>query len=130
MIVDTSAIIAILRDEPEARSFLEAMATATSLRMSAGSWLELTVVTTRGGDARIGEAADILLERFDIRIEAVTREIAAIANDGYRKYGRGTRHAADLNFGDCFAYALAKATGEPLLFKGNDFARTDIVPAL
>lgn len=130
MIVDTSAIIAILRDEPEARSFLEAMAAATSLRMSAGSWLELTVVTTRGGDAQIGEAADALLARFDVQIDAVTREIAAIANEGYRHYGRGTRHAADLNFGDCFAYALAKATGEPLLFKGNDFARTDIVPAL
>ncbi|WEK01946.1 MAG: type II toxin-antitoxin system VapC family toxin [Candidatus Sphingomonas phytovorans] len=130
MIVDTSAIIAILRDEPEARAFLEAMATATSLRISAGSWLELTVVTTRGGDALIGEAADALLARFDVQIEAVTKEIATIANDGYRRYGRGTRHAADLNFGDCFAYALAKATGEPLLFKGNDFLRTDIVPAL
>ena len=130
MIVDTSAIIAILRNEPEARSFLEAMSAATSLRMSAGSWLELTVAITRGGDARIGEAADALLARFDVGIEAVTREIASIGNDAYRKYGRGTRHAADLNFGDCFAYALAKATNEPLLFKGNDFAGTDIVPAL
>ncbi|WCM29561.1 type II toxin-antitoxin system VapC family toxin [Sphingomonas sp. QA11] len=119
-----------MRDEPEARAFLEVMATATSLRISAGSWLELTVVTTRGGDALIGEAADTLLARFDVQIEAVTKEIATIANDGYRRYGRGTRHAADLNFGDCFAYALAKATGEPLLFKGDDFTRTDIVPAL
>lgn len=130
MIVDTSAIIAILRDEPEARSFLEAMSAASTIRMSAGSWLELTVVTTRSGDARISEGADALLARFDVVIEDVTREIATIANHGYRKYGRGTRHAADLNFGDCFAYALAKATDEPLLFKGDDFARTDIVPAL
>jgi ribonuclease VapC len=130
VIVDTSAIIAILRDEPEARSFLEAMSAASTIRMSAGSWLELTVVTTRSGDARISEGADALLARFDVVIEDVTREIATIANHGYRKYGRGTRHAADLNFGDCFAYALAKATDEPLLFKGDDFARTDIVPAL
>ena len=130
MIVDTSAIIAILRDEPEARSFLEAMSAASTIRMSAGSWLELTVVTTRSGDARISEGADALLARFDVVIEDVTREIATIANHGYRKYGRGTRHAADLNFGNCFAYALAKATDEPLLFKGDDFARTDIVPAL
>jgi ribonuclease VapC len=130
VIVDTSAIIAILRNEPEARSFLNAMSAAPIIRMSAGSWLELTVVTTRSGDVRISEGAEILLARFDIAIEAVTREIATIANDGYRKYGRGTRHAADLNFGDCFAYALAKATGEPLLFKGDDFTRTDIVPAL
>lgn len=130
MIVDTSAIIAILRDEPDARSFLDAMSAASTIRMSAGSWLELTVVTTRGGDARIREGADTLLASFDVVIEDVTREIATIANDGYRKYGRGTRHAADLNFGDCFAYALAKATGEPLLFKGDDFTRTDIVPAL
>lgn len=130
MIVDTSAIIAILRNEPEARSFLEAMSVAPTISMSAGSWLELTVVTTRGGDAQIREGAEILLTRFDVVIEAVTKEIATIANDGYRKYGRGTRHAADLNFGDCFAYALAKATGEPLLFKGDDFARTDILSAL
>ncbi|MEG3149954.1 type II toxin-antitoxin system VapC family toxin [Sphingomonas sp. ZT3P38] len=130
MIVDTSAIIAILRDEPEARSFLEAMSAASTIRMSAGSWLELTVVTTRSGDARISEGADALLAGFDVVIEDVTREIATIANHGYRKYGRGTRHAADLNFGDCFAYALAKATAEPLLFKGDDFARTDVVPAL
>ena len=130
MIVDTSAIIAILRDEPEARSFLEAMSAASTIRMSAGSWLELTVVTTRSGDARISEGADALLARFDVVIEDVTRDIATIANHGYRKYGRGTQHAADLNFGDCFAYALAKATDEPLLFKGDDFARTDIVPAL
>ena len=130
MIVDTSAIIAILRDEPEARSFLEAMSAASTIRMSAGSWLELTVVTTRSGDARISEGTDALLAGFDVVIEDVTREIATIANHGYRKYGRGTRHAADLNFGDCFAYALAKATDEPLLFKGDDFARTDIVPAL
>jgi ribonuclease VapC len=130
VIVDTSAIIAILRNEPEARSFLEAMSAASTIRMSAGSWLELTVVTTRSGDARISDGADALLARFDVVIEDVTREIATIANHGYRKYGRETRHAADLNFGDCFAYALAKATDEPLLFKGDDFARTDIVPAL
>ena len=130
MIVDTSAIIAILRKEPEARSFLEAMSTAETVRMSAGSWLELSVVATRAADREIADAADLLLARFDVAIEDVTKEIASIGAEAYRRYGRGTQHKAGLNFGDCFAYALSKATNEPLLFKGDDFARTDITPAL
>ena len=130
MIVDTSAIVAILRNEPEARPFLEAMSAAETVRMSAGSWLELTVVATRSADREIADAADLLLARFNVSIEGVTKEIAAIGAEAYRRYGRGTQHKAGLNLGDCFAYALAKAIGEPLLFKGDDFARTDITPAL
>ncbi|MFC3581788.1 type II toxin-antitoxin system VapC family toxin [Sphingomonas hylomeconis] len=130
MILDTSAVIAILRNEPEARPFVEAMLAAETLWLSAGSWLELTAVTTRAADKHIGDAADLLLERFGVVIQDVTKEIAVVARDGYRSYGRGTGHAAKLNFGDCFAYALAKVTGEPLLFKGDDFTHTDIVPAL
>lgn len=131
MILDTSALMAILRLEPDARLFLETMHDAPVLRLSAGSWLELTAVTTRAaeGDA-IADAADLLLARFGVVIEDVTRNIAALARTAYRTYGRGTKHDAKLNFGDCFAYALAKATGEPLLFKGEDFAQTDIVAAL
>lgn len=129
MIVDTSAIVAILRDEPEAVAFLEAIMAADIVRMSAGSWLELAVVTTRTADRRIGDTADALLDRLGVVIEDVTRDITAIARQAYRQYGRGTRHEADLNFGDCFAYALAKAMDEPLLFKGNDFAKTDIAAA-
>jgi ribonuclease VapC len=130
MILDTSAIMAILRDEPEARTFLEAMSNAETLRLSAGTWLELTVVTTRAAEKEIGEAAETILERFGVVIEGVTKEIALIANIAYRRYGRGSGHKADLNFGDCFAYALAKASGEPLLFKGQDFSRTDVIPAI
>ncbi|TPG55006.1 type II toxin-antitoxin system VapC family toxin [Sphingomonas glacialis] len=130
MIIDTSALIAILRSEIEARTFLEAMRDAPTVRLSAGSWLELTAVTTRAAEGdEIAKAADALIEDFGVVIEAVTREIGAIARTGYRTYGRGTQHPANLNFGDCFAYALAKATGEPLLFKGEDFARTDVVAA-
>lgn len=130
MILDTSALIAILRGETEARVFLEAMRDAPIVRLSAGSWLELTAVTTRAAEGvEIAEAADALIDDFGVVIEAVTRDIAAIARTAYRTYGRGTQHPANLNFGDCFAYALAKATGEPLLFKGDDFARTDIAPA-
>lgn len=130
MILDTSAIVAILRAEPEARPFLDKMRTADMLKMSAGSWLELTAVLTRTADESVAAAADALIERFGVSIESVTQEIAVVARTGYRTYGRGTEHPAKLNFGDCFAYAMAKHTGEPLLFKGDDFGHTDIVPAL
>lgn len=130
MIVDTSAIMAILRREPEASAIAEVMLAAATLRLSAGTWLELAAVTTRSGDRTVGEAADRLLDRFGIIIEDVTKDIATVARNGYRQYGRGTKHEARLNYGDCFSYALAKVTGEALLFKGNDFSKTDVVAAL
>lgn len=130
MIVDTSAIMAVLREEPEATVILRMLVTAPRLSMSAGSWIELAAVTTRSVDAQEYDAAEQLFARARIRVEPVTLDHAILAREAYRRFGRGTRHEADLNFGDCFAYALAKATGEPLLFKGNDFNHTDVISAL
>lgn len=129
MIVDTSALMAILIAEPDARHFAEAMARGGPLRMSAGSWIELTAVLVRRFPDLAANQPERLIEELDIAIVPVTVEQARIGQAAYRTYGRGTQHPANLNFGDCFAYALAKATGEPLLFKGEDFARTDVVAA-
>ena len=129
MIVDSSAIIAVLRREPEARRFAELILDATTVRLSTGTYVELINVV----DRRIGgEALPILDEFIDkarIRLEPFTVEQARWARHARVTFGIG-RHVAALNYGDCFAYALAKATGEPLLFKGDDFARTDIQSAL
>ena len=131
MIVDSSAIMTVVLEEGESRRFAAAMAASpTSLRLSAGNWIELAAVLTRTGDGSLWDIAERLIEEARVTIEPVTIEQAVIAREAYRRYGRGTQHKASLNFGDCFAYALAKATGEPLLFKGDDFARTDITPAL
>lgn len=130
MIVDSSAIMAVIRKEPDAERFAAGIAGADAPLLSAGNWIELAAVLTRSADNRAWEVTERLIAAAGITIEPVTVEQAAIAHDAYRRYGRGTGHPARLNFGDCFAYALAKATGEPLLFKGDDFSRTDIVPAL
>jgi ribonuclease VapC len=128
MIVDTSAIMAVLLGEPEASRFAAAILEQPDCSISAGTWLELSAVAVR---RRYKLEAEI--ERFissaRITIVPVSAEQAAIGRDAYRTYGRGTGHPARLNFGDCFAYALAKAIGQPLLFKGDDFSRTDIQPA-
>jgi ribonuclease VapC len=126
MIIATSALIAILRDEPEARRFAEVIAAATARRISASTYVELGAVIDSGRDPVASRLVDGLLDAAHIVIEPVTEAQARIARDAYRDFGKGSGHAAGLNFGDCFAYALAKATGEPLLFKGDDFARTDI----
>jgi ribonuclease VapC len=126
MIVDTSALIAILRDEPEARSFAIAIAEADRRRLSAANYLEAAIVIDGSRDPIASRGFDDLLREAGIGIEPVTAEQAKIAREAYRDFGRGTGHAARLNFGDCFAYALAKATGEPLLFKGDDFRRAGI----
>ena len=115
MIVDTSALIAILRAEPEARAFAIAIADADHRRISAANYLEAAMVID--GSRRF----DDLLREAAIAIEPVTAEQAKVAREAYRDFGRGSGHAARLNFGDCFAYALAMTTGEPLLFKGDDF---------
>lgn len=130
MIVDTSAIIAVLREEEDAPLILAMFVTAPHLAMSAGTWVELAAVTTRGIDEQEYDAAEQFIARATIRIEPVSVEHARLAREAYRRYGRGTRHDADLNFGDCFSYALAKATGEPLLYKGEDFIHTDVASAL
>ncbi len=129
MILDTSALIAILKKEADAGRYVQAISEATILRISAGTFVELAMVTEGQFDNEITRQADALLRRIDIVIEPVTIDQAYIARQAFLDYGK-RRHPATLNYGDCFSYALAKATGEPLLFKGNDFAKTDIISAL
>ncbi len=130
MIVDTSALIAILRDEPEAAACARAIAASDSSRISAANFLEAAVVIDGSRDPIASRRFDDLCREAHLVIEPVTEGHARIARDAYRDFGRGSGHPARLNFGDCFAYALAKATAEPLLFKGDDFSHTDVTPAL
>ncbi len=130
MTIDTSALLAILRDEPEARSCAEAIAGATVRRVPAANFLEAAIVVDASRDPIASRALDDLLRVAGISIEPVTEEQARLGREAYRDFGKGSGHPAQLNFGDCFAYALAKATGEPLLFKGDDFARTDVAAAM
>jgi ribonuclease VapC len=125
MVVDTSALLAVLFDEPEAEDFARAIARAEVSRMSAANLLEAGIVADCQTDARTGRQLDALVAELRLRIEPVTEEQVGIARQAYLDFGRGN-HPAKLNFGDCFAYALANATGEPLLFKGDDFRQTDI----
>lgn len=129
VIVDSSALVAILYDEPEAESYLRAIYAAAPCRISAANFLEAGIVIDGGRSPVASRRFDDLIREAQIVIEPVTEEQAHIARQAYRDYGRGSGHPARLNFGDCFAYALARATGEPLLFKGDDFRHTDIAPA-
>jgi ribonuclease VapC len=125
MVLDSSVLIAILMQEPEAASFAEAIADNRSVFLSAASLLEVsTVIDTRKGDDGARDL-DLLIYRSGIEIVAVDSAQVEIARGAWRKYGKG-RHKAALNYGDCFSYALAKAKGAPLLYKGNDFAATDL----
>ena len=130
MIIDTSAVLAILRDEAEAQTCAESIEQAEVCRMSAGSFLETAIVIDASGDPVASRRLDELLQVGNIVIEPVTVEQARIGRAAYRDFGRGSGHPAQLNFGDCFAYALAKLTAEPLLFVGLDFARTDLRSAV
>jgi ribonuclease VapC len=125
MIVDTSAIIAVLRNEPDAIALGQAIEKAAICRISAVTYVEAGVVTDSNKDAVLSRKLDDLLRDVRMRIESVTPGQAQIARQAYRDFGKG-RHKAGLNFGDCFAYALAKDLDEPLLFKGRDFNQTDI----
>lgn len=129
MIVDTSALLAILFDEPDAKRHADAIAAAGVRLISAANYLEAGIVVDNQAGSSAGRQLDALVDRAEIAVEAVTRAHADLARQAYLDFGRGN-HPAGLNFGDCFAYALAKATGQPLLFKGEDFARTDVVAAL
>ena len=129
MIVDSSAIVAILRAEPEQARFAKIIAAAGSARLSAASYLETAIVIDRARDPVISRALDSFLAANAIEIEAVTPAQAKIAREAYRDFGKGSGHPAQLNFGDCLTYALAKATREPLLFKGEDFIHTDLETA-
>ena len=129
MIIDTSALLAILYQEEDAEWFAAAIALAAVRRMSAANFLEAAINIDTHGDPEASRQLDYFIRHAEIEITAVTHEQAQIARQAYQDFGKG-RHKAALNFGDCFAYALAKATGEPLLFKGNDFSNTDIVPVM
>lgn len=126
MIVDTSALLAILLQEPEASDFRALIVSAENARMSGGSLIEYQAVLTRRLKGEFNDQGVHLLSLLGLTIVPVTEEQARLGQDAYRRYGIGTKHPANLNFGDCFAYALAKATGEPLLFKGDDFIHTDV----
>jgi ribonuclease VapC len=126
MIVDTSALMVILRDEAEARAFAMAIADADRRRISAANYLETAIVIDGSRNPIASRRFDDLLQEAELTIEPVTQHQVKIARAAYRDFGRGSGHPARLNFGDCFAYALAKTSGEPLLFKGDDFIHTGI----
>ena len=129
MIVDSSALLAILFREPDAAAYERLIATTPNCRMSVANALEASIVVeSRGGTEAVTEL-DAFFESAGIELADVTATHLALARRAWRRFGKGN-HPAALNFGDCFAYALAEATGEPLLFKGDDFARTDADPAL
>jgi ribonuclease VapC len=130
MILDSSAVIAILRDEPEAKRFAKSIQDASHRRISAVNYVETAAVIDGSRDPVASRQFDDLLREAEVTIEPVTKIQARIARDAYRDFGKGSGHPAKLNFGDCFSYALAKAIGEPMLFKGDDFTHTDIEPAL
>jgi ribonuclease VapC len=125
MVVDTSALIAVLNGEPESRRLEEAMLAAPGLAISAATLVEASIVADWKSQPDGMADLDLLLGELRIEIIPVTREHAELARAAYRQFGKG-RHPAALNFGDCFSYALARALGEPLLFVGGDFSRTDI----
>lgn len=126
MVLDTSALLAILLDEPERRSFTEAIEAAERRYLSAASFVEVSIVLENRHGAEGVRALDRLLAAAGVNIVDVDVDQARTAREGYQQYGKG-RHAAGLNFGDCFAYALAMSRAEPLLFKGTDFALTDVL---
>ena len=128
MIIDTSAIMAILFDESDAAHYEKAISTAWPRRMSAVGLLEAAMVVEGKGGTAAGRQLDALLDKAEIELTPVTLEHVEAARRAWRRCGKGN-HPAALNFGDCFAYALAKTTGEPLLFKGDDFTHTDIEAA-
>ena len=128
MIVDTSAIIAVLFGESDAQIYAGCIAQAESCRISAATFVEVAIVVEAQTKSSGSRQLDAFMRRAGITIEPVTEEHAHLARQAFTDYGSG-RHPAALNYGDCFSYALAKATGEPLLFKGKDFAKTDLVAA-
>ena len=130
MIVDSSAMVAILRDEPDALMFAESIERAAIVRISAANFLETAIVIDASRSPISSRRVDDFVTESRLRIEPVTETQARIARQAYRDFGRSSGHPAGLNFGDCFAYALAKATGEPLLYKGSDFSHTDVASAL
>lgn len=126
MILDSSAIVAILRAEPDAERYALAIEQSRAVRISAATYVEIGAVMDHELDPIVSRRVDQLLEVAGAVIEPVTLEQAHIARAAYRDFGKGSGHPARLTFGDCFAYALAKSTGEALLFEGDDFGHTDV----
>lgn len=129
MVIDSSAIIAVLLGEPERDPLLDAMDVAGRRLLSAGNYLECGLVVDGSGRPELARRLDRFLAAQEIEVVPVTAAQARIARDAHRDFGRGSGHPARLDFGDCFAYALASDTGEPLLFKGVDFTHTDVPAA-
>ncbi len=126
MIVDSSALVAVIKREPDWLELSEKMEATESLRMSAASYLETAIVVDGLRDPVQSAKLDEIILDMEMVIEPVTVEQAKIARQAYRDYGKGSGHPAGLNFGDCFSYALARAKREPMLWKGEDFGHTDI----
>ena len=126
MIVDSSAIVAILRSEPEAEQFVAAIVGAGDAAISAGNFLETSIVIEKDRNPALGARLDPLLMQLNVCIEPVTEAQVRIARQAYRDFGKGSGHPAQLNFGDCFAYALAMERGDKLLFKGDDFVQAGL----
>lgn len=126
IVLDTSVLVCFLHEEPETPRFLNVMLrNAGDMKMSAANYLETGIVIDSHRDDVLSERIDRLIAFFDIEIVAVTHHHAKIARSAYRRFGKGY-HSAKLNYGDCFAYALARAEAAPLLFKGDDFTQTDV----
>lgn len=131
MIIDTSAIIAILQVEKDYRALGKAIIDCVGPRkMSSSSYFEASIVVDRNASSEVAAQLDILIAQMEIDIVPFTAAQSHIARAAYAQYGKGSGHPAQLNFGDCFAYALAKDSGEALLFKGDDFSQTDVIAAL
>lgn len=127
MIIDTSALVSLYKEEAVGNRILEVVKhTPEDIKMSAASYLEASIVVDERQEAVLSNRLDGLIESLRITIEPVTASQAKVARQAYRDFGKGTGHQASLNFGDCFTYALAKETGESVLFVGNDFINTDL----
>jgi ribonuclease VapC len=130
MIVDSSALIAILTDEPDALALSQVLDRPQTVRLSAASYLETSIVLDKHKDPVLSVKLDGLIESAKMIVEPVTPEQARIARKAYQDYGKGSGHPANLNFGDCFSYALARDKREPILYKGDDFVHTDLRSAM
>jgi ribonuclease VapC len=126
VIIDSSAIVAMLRGEAEADALSAALVDADRAIVSAANYLEAAIVIDGERNPRVSANFDALFTQFAVEIAPVTPSQARIARQAYRDFGRGSGHPAKLNFGDCFAYALAMETGEPLLYKGDDFSHAGL----
>jgi ribonuclease VapC len=130
LIVDTSAILAVLKREADATRYIDALGSAERALISAGTLLETTIVVDAIRDPVLSARLDEVVSEAGLVVVPVTKEQVQTARQAYRDYGKGNGHAAGLNVGDCFAYALARSNGEPLLYKGDDFTHTDLASVL